>query len=136
MEYGTKHVVATTGGFRLFDVNAEGAGGVNNGSGFTGLGWVSDILLGLAVIAMIVWAYNRYAKKKVRHDSFKSFFRAQTGYPADQYGPVPAVRYERRQSARACREEETAEIVAVHGARRKVTVEKTSPREKKFRVEV
>ena len=64
VEYGTRHVVATTGGFRLFDVNAEGAGGVSNGSGFTGFGWMSDILLMLAAIAVTAWAYHRYAKKK------------------------------------------------------------------------
>ena len=134
VEYGTRHVVATTGGFRLFDVNAEGAGGVSNGSGFTGLGWMSDILLMLAAIAVTAWAYHRYAKKKVRHESYKSFFRAQSGYPSDQYGPVPAVRYERRRSERARQDEETVKIAAVHGARRKV--EKTTPRDKNFRVEV
>ena len=84
VEYGTKHVVATTGGFRLFDINAEGAGGVNNGSGVTGLGWITNILLMLAAIAVTAWAYHKYAKKKVRHDSYKSFFRAQSGYPIDQ----------------------------------------------------
>lgn len=82
IELNTRHVVAKTSGMRLFDVHLEGAGsGDESGvpmEGATGIGIVGEIAIVLVVIAVGIWLWKRYLAGRVRHDSYKEFWRAAT----------------------------------------------------------
>ena len=99
-EVNTRHIYAKTAGFRLFDVHAEGSGTGIVHPGLFGIGIVGEVSLLIFGIAFLCWIAKKVMAYRVRHDSYKGFYRGQvaespyalavpaiTDEPAPYYGP-------------------------------------------------
>ena len=142
LEYGTRHVMAKTAGFRLFDIHAEGSGGMSAG-GMTGIGTVGEVLIAALAIGLFIFCLRKCVHKNIRHESYKAYFRAsnpQAQPPAlDQYGPRvitryspsgPVAKYCPRETRRVSEEEGVINLV------RSPSPSPQNPRSKKIKVQV
>lgn len=81
VELNTRHVIAKTGGWRLFDIHAEGSGGSGGKDpleGATQIGLIGEIALIILFVAIVIWAMKKCLACRIRHDSYKQWYRAQT----------------------------------------------------------
>lgn len=70
-------------------------------AGFTGIGIVAEILIGLVIAFIAIKIVIRINECRVRHTSYKRYFRTMEGVAVDpitaRYGPrtpLPAITYE------------------------------------------
>ena len=116
IELNTRHVVAKTGGFRLFDVHEEGSGGGPPGplaNGMTGIGIVGEGMILLTMVLVAWWIFKKCAKYRVKHEAYRGFYRAQlaqspmalTQVPTREYGPDRRATAELLREIRAARQE-------------------------------
>ena len=98
IELNTRHVLARTAGFRLFDIHSEGSGGASSSKcgvigGATGIGVVGEMCIFLIVSVVILWLVKHWWDKKHRHNNYKAFYRAQTATIdfAPRYPPAPTM---------------------------------------------
>ena len=76
-EVNTRHIYSKTAGFHLFDVHQEGSGDGIRHPGMTGIGIIGEILLFCMGIAILCWVAKKIMAYRVRHDSYKGFYRTQ-----------------------------------------------------------
>jgi len=117
VELNTRHVVAKTGGWRLFDIHEEGSGGGPPGpvaQGMTGIGIVGEVLLLILLLTFALWVFRRCAECKARHSAYKGFYRKQVAESAlalpipmsgRDYGPNQRATAELLREVRAARQE-------------------------------
>ena len=94
IELNTRRVYAKTAGFRLFDIHNEGSGRAHTGilAGVSGIGIVGEVLLGLCVLALLIKLLKRWQEKKVRHENYKAYYRAQAAAAGTSIRhPLPAI---------------------------------------------
>ena len=77
LEINTRRIIAKTGGFRLFDIHAEGAGTGITHPGISGIGVVGEVFLVLTALAIAFWIFKRIMAYRIRHESYKGFYRDQ-----------------------------------------------------------
>ena len=77
LEINTRRIIAKTGGFRLFDIHAEGSGTGITHPGFFGIGIVGEVFLVLTALASGAWIFKRIMADRIRHESYKGFYRDQ-----------------------------------------------------------
>lgn len=117
IELNTRHVVAKTGGFRLFDVHEEGSGGGPPGpvaQGITGIGIVGEILILMVAFMLVLWVIRKYTECRSKNAAYRGFYRAQVASsgmalppPATtrDYGPNNRATSELLMEVRAARQE-------------------------------
>ena len=77
LEINTRRIYAKTGGFRLFDVHAEGAGTGVTHPGLTGIGVGGEGFLALTVLALGIWIFKHVMAYRLRHESYKGYYFEQ-----------------------------------------------------------
>lgn len=89
VEINTRHVYAKTEGFRLFDIHEEGSGGGASAlGGFSGIGLVGEVCIGILLLALVVHALKKWQKNRLRHNSYKEFYRNQAAAFAARPSPA------------------------------------------------
>ena len=130
LEPNTRHVVAKTGGFRLFDLHSEGSGGPPSAvaQGMTGVGLVGEILILAVMAAFAWWLIKKCTACKVKHEAYRGFYRAQvagsplalpmTNQAANRdYGPNHRATADLLREIRAARQELRAASAVSKGRR-------------------
>lgn len=117
VELNTRHVVAKTGGWRLFDIHEEGSGGGPPGpvaQGMTGIGIVGEVLLLIMMLMFALWVFRKCAECRAKHSAYKGFYRKQVADSAlalptistgRDYGPNLRATTELLREVRAARQE-------------------------------
>ena len=77
VEVQTKHLYVKHDGFHLFEFNSEGSSSTTITHGLTGIGLVGEVCLGIAALALLLWLLKKWSACRVRHTSYKAFYRAQ-----------------------------------------------------------
>ena len=75
VEVNTRHLYVKHDGFHLVEFNQEGSTTVSHG--LTGIGLVGEICIALAILGLLIWLFMRWSAGRVRHTSYKAFYRAQ-----------------------------------------------------------
>lgn len=93
IEQNTRRVYVKEG-WSLFkwDDNASTSTSTTTGAGFSGIGIVGEILIIFLIFVLLIWGLKKCLAKKVRHDSYKAYYRATL--PSSQKVPsLPAITY-------------------------------------------
>ena len=114
IELNTRHVVAKTGGFRLFDIHEEGSGGSPGLTGMTGIGMVGKVMILAVLFLLAMWAFRKVMACRAKSEAYKQFYRQQVAasqvalpYPttARDYGPNQRATMELLREVKAARQE-------------------------------